>query len=153
VESASLPAPRSDLNRVAVSATAHCLVGCAAGELVGMMIATALGWGNVASIGLAVALAFLFGISLTARPLVKAGLSAGVVISTALAADTVSITIMEVIDNAFVVAVPGAMDAGLGDPLIYASIAGGFAVAFPVALVVNRYMIARGKGCALCHQH
>jgi hypothetical protein len=153
VESASLPAARSDLNRVAVSATAHCLVGCAAGELVGMMIATALGWADGASIALAVGLAYLFGFSLTARPLVRAGLGAGTVITTALAADTVSITIMEVIDNAFVVAVPGAMDAAIDDPLIYASIAGGFVVAFPVAFVVNRYMIARGKGCALCHQH
>jgi Domain of unknown function (DUF4396) len=153
VESATLPVPRSDLNRVAVSATAHCLVGCAAGELVGMMIAIALGWGDVASIALAVGLAYLFGFGLTARPLVRAGLGAGAVISAALAADTVSITIMEVIDNAFVVAVPGAMGAGLDEPLIYASIAGGFLVAFPLAWVVNRYMIARGKGCALCHQH
>jgi Domain of unknown function (DUF4396) len=153
VESASLPAAPSDLNRVALSATAHCLVGCAAGELVGMMIATALGWGAVASIALAVALAYLFGFTLTARPLVRAGLGAGAVVSTALAADTVSITVMEVIDNAFVVSVPGAMAAGLDDPLIYASIAGGFALAFPVAFVVNRYMIARGKGCAFRDQH
>jgi hypothetical protein len=153
VESATLPAARSDLNRIAVSATAHCLVGCAAGELVGMMIATAFGWGDVASIALAVALAYLFGFTLTARPLVRAGLAAGAVVSTALAADTVSITVMEVIDNGFVLSVPGAMDARLGDPLIYASIAGGFALAFPVAFVVNRYMIARGKGCALCRQH
>jgi hypothetical protein len=153
VESASLRAPRSELNRVAVSATAHCLVGCASGELVGIVIATALGWGNAASVALAVSLAYLFGFGLTARPLVKAGLGAGAVISTALAADTVSITIMEVIDNAFVLAVPGAMDAGLGDPLIYASIAGGFVIAFPVAFLANRSMIARGKGCALCHEH
>jgi uncharacterized protein DUF4396 len=153
VGSASLAAPRSELNRVALSATAHCLVGCAAGELVGMMIATALGWGDVASIALAVGLAYLFGFGLTARPLVRAGLGAGTLISTALAADTVSITIMEVIDNAFVVAVPGALDAALDDPLIYASIASGFVIAFPVAFVVNRYMIARGKGCALCHKH
>jgi hypothetical protein len=153
VESASLPAAPSDLNRVALSATAHCLVGCAAGELAGMMIAIALGWGAVASIALAVALAYLFGFTLTARPLVRAGLGAGAVVSTALAADTVSITVMEVIDNAFVVSVPGAMAAGLDDPLIYASIAGGFALAFPVAFVVNRYMIARGKGCAFRDQH
>jgi Domain of unknown function (DUF4396) len=118
VESASLPAPRPDLNRIAANATAHCLVGCAAGEFVGMTIATALGWASAASIALAVGLAYLFGFSLTARPLVRAGLGAGAVISTALAADTVSITIMEVIDNAFVIAVPGAMDAGLDDPLI-----------------------------------
>ena len=153
MESASLPAAPSDLNRVALSATAHCLVGCAAGELAGMMIAIALGWGAVASIALAVALAYLFGFTLTARPLVRAGLGAGAVVSTALAADTVSITVMEVIDNAFVVSVPGAMAAGLDDPLIYASIAGGFALAFPVAFIVNRYMIARGKGCAFRDQH
>lgn len=112
-----------------------------------MVIATALAWGDVASIALAVGLAYLFGFGLTARPLVQAGMAAGAVISTALAADTVSITIMEVIDNVFVVLVPGAMDAGLGDPLIYASIAGGFMVAYPFAFVANRYMIARGKGC------
>ena len=153
MESASLPAAPSDLNRVALSATAHCLVGCAAGELAGMLIAIALGWGAVASIALAVAIAYLFGFTLTARPLVRAGLGAGAVVSTALAADTVSITVMEVIDNAFVVSVPGAMAAGLDDPLIYASIAGGFALAFPVAFVVNRYMIARGKGCAFRDQH
>ena len=118
-----------------------------------MTIAAALGWGNAASVALAVGLAYLLGFSLTARPLVGAGLGAGAVISTALAADTVSITVMEVIDNAFVVAVPGALDAGLGDPLLYAAIAAGFALAFPVAFVVNRYMIARGKGCARCHRH
>ena len=97
-----------------------------------MFIATALGWGDLASIALAVGLAYLFGFSLTARPLVKAGLAAGTVISTALAVDTLSITIMEVIDNVFVVLVPGAMDAGVDDPLIYASIAGGFVIAYPV---------------------
>jgi hypothetical protein len=147
VESARLPAIGSDLNRVAASATLHCLVGCAVGELVGMTVATALGWGDVASIALAVGLAYLFGFGLTARPLVRAGMAAGAVISTAIAADTVSITIMEVIDNVFVVLVPGAMDAELTDPLIYASIAGGFAIAFPVAFLANRYMIARGRGC------
>jgi hypothetical protein len=145
VESATLPVPHSDLNRVAVSATAHCLVGCAAGELVGMMIATALGWGDVASIALAVGLAYLFGFSLTARPLVRAGLGAGAVISTALAADTVSITIMEVIDNAFVVIVPGAMGAGLDDPLIYASIAGGSRASASMASTGSRGSRARQR--------
>ena len=143
----------SSLNRLAVSATTHCLTGCAIGEFTGMIIATALGWGDVASIALAVALAYLFGFGLTAIPLVRAGLAAGVVVSTALAADTVSITIMEVIDNAFVILVPGAMDAGVGNPLIYASIAGGFAIAYPFAFLANRYMIARGKGCVVAHQH
>ena len=118
-----------------------------------MAIATALGWGNVAQIALAVSLAYLFGFSLTARPLVKAGLGAGTVISTALAADTVSITIMEVIDNLTVILWPGAMEAGLSDLLFYGSIAAGFLIAFPFAFWANRYMIARGKGCVAAHQH
>jgi Domain of unknown function (DUF4396) len=143
----------SSLNSLAVSATTHCLTGCAIGEIVGMAIATALGWGNVAQIALAVGLAYLFGFSLTARPLIKAGLSAGVVVSTALAADTVSITIMEVIDNLTVVLWPGAMDAGVGNPILYISIAVGFAIAFPFAFWANRYMIARGKGHAVVHAH
>jgi len=142
-----------NLNRLAVSATTHCLTGCAIGEVLGMVIATALGWADVASIALAVGLAYLFGFGLTARPLVKAGLAAGTVVSTALAADTISITIMEVIDNVFVVLVPGAMEAGIDEPLIYASIAGGFAIAYPFAFLANRYMIARGKGHALVHEH
>jgi Domain of unknown function (DUF4396) len=141
------------LNRLAVSATTHCLTGCVIGEVVGMFIATAAGWGNVASIALAVALAYLFGFALTARPLVKAGLAAAVVVSTALAADTVSITIMEVIDNLTVVLIPGAMDAGVDEPLIYASIAAGFAIAYPFAFLANRYMIPRGKGHAVVHEY
>jgi hypothetical protein len=118
-----------------------------------MVIAISLGWSDVAQIALAVGLAYLFGLSLTARPLIKAGLGAGAVISTALAADTVSITIMEAIDNAFVIAVPAATDAGIDDPLIYASIAGGFVLAYPFAFLANRYMIARGRGHALVHEH
>jgi Domain of unknown function (DUF4396) len=142
-----------DLTRLAVSATNHCLTGCVIGEVTGMFIATALGWGDVASIALAVGLAYVFGFTLTARPLVRAGLAAGVVISTALAVDTLSITIMEVIDNVFVVLVPGAMDAGVDDPLIWASIAGGFVIAYPFAFLANRYLIARGKGHALVHEY
>jgi uncharacterized protein DUF4396 len=145
--------PAGNLNRLAVSATTHCLTGCAIGEVLGMFIATALGWGNAASIALAVALAYVFGFGLTARPLVKAGLATSVVVSTALAADTLSITIMEIIDNVFVLLIPGAMEAGVDDPLIYASIAGGFAIAYPFAFLANRYMIARGKGHALVHEH
>ena len=141
------------LTRLAVSATNHCLTGCAIGELTGMVIAISLGWSDVAQVALAVGLAYLFGLSLTAKPLVKAGLGAGAVISTALAADTVSITIMEAIDNAFVVVVPGATDAGIDEPLIYASIAGGFVLAYPFAFLANRYMIARGRGHALVHEH
>jgi hypothetical protein len=143
----------SDLNRLAVSATTHCLTGCAIGEVLGFIIATSLGWGDVASLALAVGLAYLFGLALTARPLVKAGLAAGTVLSTALAADTLSITVMEVIDNVVVVLVPGALDAGVDEPLIYASIAAGFAVAYPFAFLVNRYMIARGKGHAVVHTY
>ena len=141
------------LNRLAVSATTHCLTGCAIGEVLGFIIATSLGWGDVASLALAVGLAYLFGFALTARPLVRAGLAAGTVVSTALAADTLSITIMEVIDNVVVVLVPGALDAGVDEPLIYASIAAGFAVAYPFAFLVNRYMIARGMGHAVVHAY
>jgi Domain of unknown function (DUF4396) len=146
-------ARHASLNALAFSATLHCLTGCALGEFVGMMLAMAFGWGDVAQIALAVGLAFLFGFSLTAVPLVRAGLAAGVVVSTAFASDAVSITIMEVIDNVFVILIPGAMEAGIGDPLIYAAIAGGFVVAFPFAFWANRYMIARGTGHALVHEY
>jgi hypothetical protein len=153
MERSTAVAAGTDLNRLAISATTHCLTGCALGELMGMMIATAFGWGNVASIALAVGLAYLFGFALTAVPLAQAGLAVGAVVSTALAADTVSITIMELIDNTTVLLVPGAMDAGLDEPLLYAAIAAGFAVAYPFAFLANRYMIERGKGCAVAHQH
>jgi Domain of unknown function (DUF4396) len=143
----------ASLNSLAVSATTHCLTGCAIGEIVGMAIATALAWGNAGQIALAVGLAYVFGFSLTARPLVKAGLAAGVVVSTALAADTVSITIMEVIDNLFVLVFPGAMEAGVGDPVLYLAVALGFVVAYPFAFLANRYMIARGKGHAVVHEY
>ncbi len=153
MEHASHAMGDGSLNRLAVSATNHCLTGCVIGEVTGMFIATAAGWGDVASIALAVGLAYLFGFTLTARPLVRAGLAAGTVVSTALAADTVSITIMEVIDNVVVVLVPGAMDAGVADPLIYGSIAAGFVVAYPFAFLANRYMMARGKGHAVVHEY
>jgi hypothetical protein len=146
-------AEHAPLNSLALSATFHCLTGCALGEVVGMVIALALGWGDVVQIALAVGLAYVFGFTLTVMPLVRAGLAAGVVVSTALAADTVSITIMEIIDNVFVFFIPGAMDAGIGDPLIYLAIAGGFVVAFPFAFWANRYMIARGTGHAVVHQY
>jgi hypothetical protein len=143
----------ASLNSLAISATTHCLTGCAIGEYTGMMIAMGLGWGDIASIALAVGLAYLFGFGLTSLPLIRAGLAAGAIVSTALAADTVSITIMEIIDNAFVVLIPGAMEAGIGDPLIYLSIAGGFAVAYPFAFLANRYMIGRGRGHAVVHEY
>jgi hypothetical protein len=141
------------LSRLSVSATNHCLTGCAIGEFIGMVIATAFSWGNVPQVALAITLAYLFGFGLTAMPLVRAGLPAAAVVSTALAADTVSITIMELIDNLTVVIWPGALDAGLGDLLFYASIAIGFAIAYPFAFFANRFMIARGKGHAVAHEH
>jgi Domain of unknown function (DUF4396) len=141
------------LNGLAFAATLHCLVGCVIGEVAGMAIGTALGWSDLATVALAIGLAYVFGFALTSLPLVKAGLAAGVVVSTALAADTVSITIMEAVDNAFVLAVPGAMEAGMGDILLWAAIAGGFVLAFPFAFLANRYMIARGRGHALVHEH
>ena len=118
-----------------------------------MALATSFGWGDVAQIALAVALAYLFGFSFTALPLVRAGLDAGTVVSTALAADTLSITIMEAIDNLTVIVIPDAIDAGLDDFLFYGSIALGFAIAFPFAFLVNRRLIARGRGHALVHEH
>jgi hypothetical protein len=143
----------SGLNRLAVSATNHCLTGCVIGEVAGMAIATALGWGNLASTALAILLAYFFGFGLTALPLVRGGLAAGAVVSTALAADTLSITIMEAIDNLTIVVIPNAMDAGLDDLLFYGSIALGFAIAYPFAFLVNRRLIARGRGHALVHHH
>jgi len=143
----------SNLNRLAVSATTHCLTGCAIGEFAGMAVATALNWGNFAQTILAIVLAYFFGFGLTAMPLVRAGLAAGAIVSTALAADTVSITIMEAIDNLTVVLIPNAIDAGLSDALFYGSIAAGFAIAYPFAFLANRYMIARGKGHAVVHEY
>lgn len=143
----------SELNSVAASATNHCLTGCAAGEVAGMVLAIAFGWGDVASIALAVGLAYVFGFSLTARPLARAGLAPATVVTTALAVDTLSITVMEAIDNLTVALIPGALHANLDDPLIYGSIAAGFALAYPFAFLTNRYLIARGKGHALVHEH
>jgi hypothetical protein len=144
---------RAALNGLAVAATNHCLTGCVIGEVTGMALATAFGWGNVAQIALAVALAYLFGFALTAMPLIRARLAPRTIVSTALAADTVSITIMEAIDNLTVVVWPGAMDAGLGDLLFYGSIAAGFAIAYPFAFLANRHLIARGRGHAVMHEH
>jgi len=141
------------LNRLAVSATTHCLTGCATGEVMGMFIGTAFGWSDLGTIAIAVGLAYVFGFGLTSLPLFKAGLGFAAIVPIALAADTVSITIMEVIDNATVLLIPGAMDAGIDDPLIYLSIAAGFAIAYPFAFLANRYMIARGKGHAVVHEY
>lgn len=141
------------LNRLAVSATNHCLTGCVLGEVTGMVIATALGWGDIASIALAVGLAFLFGYALTSLPLLRANLPFAAIIPIALAADTVSIAIMEVIDNAAMILVPGAMEAGLTDFRFWAPLLGGFVIAWPFAFAVNRAMIRRGRGHAAVHAY
>jgi hypothetical protein len=143
----------TSLNRLSASATNHCLTGCVLGEVVGMVIATALGWGDVASIALAVGLAFLFGYSLTSLPLLRAKLPFAAIVPIALAADTVSIAIMEAIDNAAMLLVPGAMEAGLGDLRFWAPLLGGFVIAWPFAFAVNRAMIRRGKGHAAVHAY
>jgi hypothetical protein len=144
-------AASATLNRTAFQATVHCLTGCGIGEVLGLVIATALGWHDLASIALAIVLAFAFGYGLTIQPLLAGGLSLASAARIALAADTVSIVVMEVIDNAIVVAVPGAMDAGLLDVLFWASLAGSLAIAFVAAFPVNRWLIARGMGHAVVH--
>ena len=141
------------LNRLAFSATAHCLTGCAIGEVLGMIIGTALGWSDLQTIVLAIALAFLFGYSLTALPLLRAGMALGAVIPLALASDTISIAVMEIVDNAIILLIPGAMDAGLGDIGFYAALAFALLIAGAVAFPVNRWLISRGKGHAVVHQH
>ena len=141
------------LNRLATSATNHCLTGCLIGEVTGMTIATALGWGNAASIALAVGLAFLFGYSLTALPLLRSGLAFNAIVPIALAADTVSIAIMELIDNLTILLVPGAMEAGIGEARFWLPLLGGFAIAWPFTFAVNRAMIRRGKGHAVVHEY
>jgi putative intracellular protease/amidase len=140
------------LNRTAWSATLHCLTGCAIGEVLGMVIGTALGWGNVATIALAVVLAFAFGFGLTLLPLLKA-MGLGSALKLALAADTASITVMEIVDNALMLVIPGAMDAGLGTVLFWASLAFALAVAAIAAFPVNRWLIAQGRGHAVVHAH
>jgi uncharacterized protein DUF4396 len=136
----------TDSSRLAVRATLHCLTGCVIGELAGMTIGTAAGLSNAITVALAIVLAFVFGYGLTMRPLLAAGTPFGAAARTALAGDTVSIVIMEAIDNVFVLAVPGAMDAGLVDPLFWASLAAGFAIAFPFAFLANRALLIRGVG-------
>ena len=143
----------ASLNRLAFSATWHCLTGCAIGEVLGLAIGTALGWGNLPTIVLAIVLAFLFGYSFTAVPLLRSGLALGAAAGVALAADTISIAVMELVDNAVILVVPGAMEAGLGDALFWGSLAFALAVAFVAAYPVNRWLIARGRGHAVAHGH
>ena len=136
---------------MAVSATLHCLTGCAIGEVLGMFLSTWWGWSTVPSIALAVGLAFFFGYLLTFTSVRRAGLAFGAAVGTALAADTVSILTMEVVDNAFLVLLPGAMEATLSSALFWWSLAAALAIAFVVTVPVNRQMISRGKGHAVVH--
>ena len=141
-----------DTWRTAISATLHCLTGCAIGEVLGMVLATWWGWGDVASIALAVALAFFFGYLLTFVGVRRAGLDVRPAVRTALAADTLSILVMEIVDNAILLAVPGAMDAHLTSGLFWGALAVALAVAFVVTVPVNKWMIGRGRGHAVVHE-
>lgn len=142
-----------NVNRMAVSATLHCLTGCAIGEIVGLIIGTALGLSNLATIALAVALAFVFGYSLSTLPLLKAGLAVGAALSVVLAADTLSILTMEVVDNLLMAVIPGAMNAGLVNPIFWVGMMIALTAAFFAAYPVNRVLLQKGKGHALTHQY
>jgi hypothetical protein len=146
--------PRSagSLTRSAVQATLHCLTGCAIGEVLGMVLATAFGWGNAASIAVSVALAFLFGYTLTMRPVLGAGVGFRRAVGVTFASDTVSITTMEIVDNAFILIVPGAMAAGLADGLFWWSLGLSLVIAFVLTVPVNRWLIGRGRGHAVMHE-
>ncbi len=143
--------PAPSVNALAFSATRHCLVGCAIGEILGVLLGGALGVGQGAALVLGVGLAFVFGYAFTFVPLIRGGMALGRATQVTLAADTISIVLMEIVDNAVILMVPGAMDAGLAHPLFWASLIGGLGVAFAVALPVNRWLIARGRGHAIVH--
>jgi len=147
----ALHAGHESLNRSAVRATAHCLTGCAAGEILGMVIATALSWGNAASITISVVLAFLFGYALTFGPILRAGVPMHRAARLTIASDTVSIATMEIVDNAFILIVPGAIASGLSDGLFWWSLIVSLMIAFVVTVPVNRWLIARGRGHAVVH--
>ncbi|QFY07822.1 DUF4396 domain-containing protein [Nonomuraea phyllanthi] len=138
---------------MAAQATLHCLTGCAIGEVLGMVIGTAAGLSNAATVVLSVALAFVFGYALTMRGVLRAGVGFRTAVKVALAADTVSILIMEIVDNTFMLVVPGAMDAGLASWLFWAALAGSLLVAFVLTTPVNKWLISRGKGHAVTHQY
>lgn len=141
------------LNAVAFSATVHCLTGCAIGEVLGMAIGTAVGLSNFATVALSILLAFLFGYGLTSMPLLRSGMALSAVVPIALASDSISIAIMEVVDNTLMLAIPGAMDAGLGDVRFWGSLALSLAIAGAAAFPANRWLIARGRGHAVVHAH
>ncbi len=146
-----LPTSGRALNAVTLSATLHCLTGCAIGEVLGMVIGTALGFSQWGTVALAVALAFLFGYSLTSLPLLRAGLALSAVVPIALATDTFSIAVMEIVDNALMVSIPGAMESGVGDVLFWGALSFALVVAGVIAFPVNRWLITRGKGHAVLH--
>jgi hypothetical protein len=141
------------LSRTAFSATVHCLTGCAIGEVLGMVIGTALRWSNPATVALSVLLAFFFGYALTIRPLLRSGLAFAAAAKLALAADTISITIMEIVDNAIMLIIPGAMESGLGSALFWFSLAFALIVAGAAAFPANMWLISRGRGHAVVHAH
>jgi hypothetical protein len=149
---APLPTAGRALDIVALSATLHCLTGCAIGEVAGVAIGTALGWSNIATIALAIGLAFLFGYSLTSLPLLRAGIAFAAVVPIALASDTLSIAVMEFVDNAILLIIPGAMEAGLDTLLFWGSLAVALVIAGFAAFPVNRSLIRRGKGHAAVHE-
>jgi hypothetical protein len=148
----AMPTEGRALTGVAIAATLHCLTGCAIGEVAGMAIGTAAGFSNPATVALSITLAFLFGYGLTSLPLLRAGLALAAVIPIALASDTLSIATMEIVDNLIIVAVPGAMDAGLSSVLFWGTLSFSLVVAGAVAVPVNRYLIARGRGHAVVHE-
>ena len=152
-EHAASHAHSGSLTRSATSATLHCLTGCAIGEVLGMILATWWDWGNVASIALSIVLAFFFGYSLTVRPVLRAGVPFRRALPLAFASDTASISVMELTDNAFILVVPGAINAGLGNSLFWWSLGISLVIAFAFALPVNRWLIARGKGHAVVHAY
>ncbi|MFJ8105395.1 DUF4396 domain-containing protein [Streptomyces sp. NPDC096132] len=137
----------------AVQATLHCLTGCAIGEVLGMVVGTAFGWGNTPTLVLAIVLAFFFGYALTLRGVLRAGVGLRAGVRVALAADTLSIAVMELVDNGVIVLWPGAMDAGLGDALFWGALVISLAIAFVLTTPVNKWMIGRGKGHAVVHQY
>ena len=142
-----------NVNRLALMATVHCLSGCAIGEILGMVLATWWGWGNFASIVLSIVLAFFFGYGLTSLPLLRSGMTVREVAPLAFASDTASITTMEIVDNLFILIVPGAIAAGLGDALFWWSLIVGLLIAGVVAYPVNRWLLKRGRGHAVVHEH
>ena len=143
----------SSLNRLAFSATVHCLTGCAIGEVLGMVIGTALGWGNAATIAMAVLLAFAFGYGLTMLPLLRHRMEFTKAMRLALASDTASITVMEIVDNLLMLVIPGAMEAGLDTLLFWGSLAAALVIAGVAAFPINRWLVARGRGHAVLHEY